>query len=169
MPNWCNNRVRIGAPNEIAAASFEREFKAGNLMNSYLPVALDKTAVASRRNLPRWYVDRIAAWGVKWDVDPEGAQLDRHGCDIDCCFDTAWAPPMAFFAHLMGLGYTVDAVWFEPGMMFGGRINHHVQESWSGSDVEFISPDCFPGYLHDAFGQDFMDWYFEDHDDEDAE
>lgn len=167
MPNWCENRARIVAPTEADAIAFEREFKAGNLMNFYLPVdAVDAPHEGGR--LPKWYVERTTLWGVKWDVGSEHTSIERDGCDIDCSFMTAWSAPIPFFRHLLTLGFTFDLTYFEPNMIFGGRFNGLDYDSWSHDCREELTPESFPSYLYDAFGPDFSDFYFDELDEEEA-
>ena len=163
MPNWCENAARIGAPTEQDAIAFERELLAGNLFNSYLPVALDGGADAQSPGLPFWYAERSRLWGVKWDVDPTEATIARNGREIECSFLTAWVPPLPFYRHLLSLRYEVDVSFFEGGMLFGGRLSGDGIQRWE-YDGGVLTPESIPEYLHAAFGSNAFDWLFEDHD-----
>jgi hypothetical protein len=164
MPNWCENRARLVAPTEAAAIAFEQAFMTGNLFQSLLPVALDDTPSAGG-GLPNWYIDRCAAWGVKWDIDPETASIERQGAHLDCMFLTAWNEPNAFYRHLICTGWQVDAAYFEPSMLLGGCLRDGLDEKWDHDGSEAVTAESIPAYLYEAFGADAFVWLFDHADD----
>lgn len=73
-----------------------------------------------------WCVDH---WGTKWDfgrdVDHDGKkaeiQIKPNGTFyVELGFDTAWSPPLGFYAHLYDQGFSVKGYYFEGGMGFCG-------------------------------------------------
>ncbi|WP_363825048.1 hypothetical protein [Sphingobium sp. LMC3-1-1.1] len=164
MPNWCENRVRLVAPTVDAAVEFESAFRAGNMMNAYLPVVVDNTP--SPNGLPTWYVDRMSQWGVKWDIDPSSGYIERKGGYIYIEFDSAWQPPITFYEYLNESGWAVEAYYFECGMVFGGYYIDGTADSWSYQGG-ILSLDCFPTYLRKSFGDEAFNWFFEDDEPED--
>ena len=75
-----------------------------------------------------WYDWCTDNWGVKWDFGREGenypkaeVKKDADGAHyVELGFDTAWAPPLGFYAHMHDLGFDVKAYYFEMGMGFCG-------------------------------------------------
>ena len=72
-----------------------------------------------------WYDFCCGEWGCKWDVDAELHMADEHSVDLS--FDSAWAPPLAWYEKMTALGFEVDAYYYEPGMGFCGHY-------WDGND-----------------------------------
>jgi len=72
-----------------------------------------------------WYDWRLQNWGTKWDVGGETAgHVDRLSENsVYFAFESAWSPPVEFYSFLVEeLGFTVDAMYYEPGMNFAGRF-----------------------------------------------
>lgn len=67
-----------------------------------------------------WYDWRVRAWGTKWDVD---AELTIGENSIEFVFDSAWAPPLAFFDWLGSKGLHYEIMYSEPGCCFGGSVS----------------------------------------------
>lgn len=78
-----------------------------------------------------WYGWNVANWGTKWDFGFD-ATRDRDAAKakiktknnvkvVELGFDTAWEPPLPFYAHLHNnFGFDITAYFFEPGMGFCG-------------------------------------------------
>lgn len=130
MTDWCSNTGHIVAPTQDLAIAFERELKAGNLINHYLPVDDDDGGLA-QQGIPRWIQERQAKWGVTREVDPDDADIIRDGCRLAISIETAWNPPSGFYRHLIVLGFRVDATWVDPNMLRGGRFTNERDEIWS--------------------------------------
>jgi hypothetical protein len=59
--------------------------------------------------------------------------------DITLSFDTAWGPPVAFYAKMTELGFDIDATYYEEGMQFAG---HYTSEDGDYSvEYDFDNPD----------------------------
>jgi hypothetical protein len=159
VPNWCENAVDLVAPTIDAACDIERELKAGNLFNFYLPVQ-DTDQIAGP-GLPNWYVERLTRWGVKWDVNPEQAVCLRNGCNLQLHMATAWDAPIPFYEHLLGSGFQVKATYFEPNMLIGGQLTSAGHETWTHSGG-ILTRDDIPNYLYRAFGGGSFDHIFDD-------
>jgi hypothetical protein len=144
MPNWCNNNVTFTHED---AAQIQRLVKAYNedrLFKEFLPVPeeLAQTTSPNDKNPDEmiekygaadWYSWSVENWGTKWDVESVDA-AEADGNSVSVYFDSAWAPPIAFYQHMETLGFTVDAFYYEPGMAFCGRYSE-------GEDAEFMIPD----------------------------
>lgn len=159
MPNWCENALHLIAPTIDAACDFERELKAGNLLNFYLLVHVDDQVLNT--GLPRWYAERVSRWGVKWDINPEHACCLREGCNLEIQMATAWDVPVPFYEHLIRVGFQVQAEYFEPNMLIGGQFTSAGHEIWSYAGGR-LTRDDIPKYLYRAFGAAFFNYIFVD-------
>ena len=46
-------------------------------------------------------------------------------------FDSAWSPPVGLYKRLEELGFTVDAMYWEPGMQFAGVWKDGINKEYS--------------------------------------
>ena len=107
MPNWTNNEVTIkGDIAKIAEGLAEGK----ELFSLVYPKPDD---------IEDWYSWNVNNWGTKWDTNAEIIEVTEDS--ISLSFDTAWAPPIAFYDKLVELGFEVNATFFESGMMFVGE------------------------------------------------
>lgn len=134
MPNWCANAVVLrGDPPAVDRA--ERAARDGRLFEEYLPQPHPGEWDA------RWCVEN---WGTKWDVTSGGVQIDRESPgELTLLFETAWTPPIPVFRAMRLGGLYVRAVYFEPGVMFGGVCDASGDRSYVGDQLEE------PGFLED--------------------
>lgn len=96
MPNYCWNKVRIGADKDTITLLKETEFSFEKLFPQpeFAPIP------DASGNDERWYDWRIEHWGSKWDrFDYKLKHAGEGGLEIE--FTTAWAPPTEFFKHLL--------------------------------------------------------------------
>ena len=103
---------------------------AGSHSDADEQAALEAQSKANREKYgyDNWYDFCCGEWGCKWDVDAEIHLATETS--IDLSFDSAWAPPTAWYSKMMELGFEVDAYYYEPGMGFCGHW-------WDGSDDEY--------------------------------
>jgi hypothetical protein len=69
-----------------------------------------------------WYDFSVGEWGTKWDTGESGNN-DINPNDprmLTAGFDTAWSPPVRAYEKLSDLGFTVNAMYYEPGMAYAG-------------------------------------------------
>ena len=109
MPNWNYNVVEVSHSDKEMMTKFKKGCKDG-LFTEFLPIPED--------NKDQWYEWNINNWGTKWDVDGIDCVIEDNTTKV--AFDTAWSPPIAFYEHLVELGFTVKAYYYEPGMGFCG-------------------------------------------------
>lgn len=83
-----------------------------------------------------WYDWCVDNWGTKWDVGrahglpPAEIKTNETGSDyVELGFDTAWAPPLGFYAHLTAQGFNVKAYYFEGGMGFCGVWHDNLDDA----------------------------------------
>ena len=97
MPNWCDNHVRIEGPVD-KIYNMAKACKEENLLEYMVPVEGTK-------------MDRINAWGTKWDIsEPQIEHIVEDGV-IDMYFMSAWGPPSEAFLTYMDNNEDVDIQW----------------------------------------------------------
>jgi len=165
MPNWNYNVVEVSHSQKKMMTKFKKGCKDG-LFTEFLPIPED--------NNEEWYGWNIANWGTKWDVDAIDCVIEGNTTKV--AFDTAWSPPIAFYEHLVELGFTVTAYYYEPGMGFCGIYDelgdaYYEIGDLSGDEVQ----ESIPEELNEMFGISQEKWdydaenqeiEFEDADDE---
>lgn len=149
MPNWCNNSVTFTHPEPAQLQRLVDAYNAGHTMQEFWPCPDDlrntvagalapgpeQTALEQRQrdNLDKygakdWYDWCCDNWGVKWDFGRDGDDYPKAEVQtkpdgtlyVALGFDTAWSPPLGFYAHMHELGFDVKAYYFEMGMGFCG-------------------------------------------------
>ena len=105
----CQEFVPIPEQLKESTASFSDEYKDQNEKN------IKDTGYAS------WYDFCVNEWGTKWDVEAYSNEITENGHKLECSFDSAWSPPVAFFEKMKGLGFVVEANYYEPGCAFVGE------------------------------------------------
>jgi len=166
MPNWCNNTISITGPADkisaIWAAATASDDSAGLLQAlTPMPAELSDT-VADGSSGDNWYNWRVANWGTKWDLNPEGLEFTDHGdgtASIAGYADSAWAPPIEAFQAYSNVNPEVEMElkYFEPGMCFLGV--------WDSAGGDAYWDDCGSpeildtGPLEDAVLFDLLDHF----------
>jgi hypothetical protein len=113
MPNWCRNTARFTHnDSEVMDRLFESA-QSGHFFMDNVPLNDER----------EWdYEEAYKCWGTKWDIDPE--DVYRVGNTVTLVFDTAWAPPIAFYEAMLEKGFEIEADYYEPGMNFIGRFEN---------------------------------------------
>ena len=119
-----------------------------------------KLEEATARNVEKygygnWYDYCVGEWGTKWDVGLDGStDIHPDGKMLHTYFDSAWAPPVRAYEKLTEMGFTVGAMYYEPGMAYCGTYDsdsgdeEYNLEGMSADDVE----SDIPSELDEAFG-----------------
>lgn len=145
MPNWCSNSVTFRHSDPAEIERMKEAFLADRLFSEFVPNPNGNQA-------EDWYTHNISAWGCKWDTG--GTDISALETDsITLVFDTAWSPPLAFYAALEEQGWEVEGHYYEPGMAFVGTYT-----TASGDDCydipetleEFL--DTVPQELDECWG-----------------
>ena len=153
MPNWCMNKLTVEHTDVSMVDRFEKAYNLGKVCNEFLPLPEGED----------WYSWQINNWGTKWDVGADmgtekeeryGLKATRVGNQINCSFDSAWAPPLGLYNKLIELGYNVRASYWEPGMAFCG-----IWDNGADNYVDYPSKDMIPVALWNEFG---MKEFFKD-------
>ena len=175
MPNWCNNTVEIYHTDPAMLERVRKGFNEGKLLNEFMPVPEDLQIVAGRvgsdedpeqiklveaeqRNLAKygaanWYDWCVANWGTKWDVGGDGEVAQDIPGGLMLTFDSAWAPPTNAYEALLEMGFSIRAMYYEPGMAYAGiwEDGNDDYYEYGGLNSEQIA-DTLPEVLDEAFG-----------------
>ena len=178
MPNWCINKLTLTHSNRKMISRAVKSAKDDALLNEFVPVpqALSETTEGSygdaleqaRLNALRegnrktygyssWYDFAIGEWGTKWDISNGGNDYKikkvDNGYSVTLYFDTAWSPPINFYDKLLELEFTVDAMYYEPGVAFCGRYYDGSDETFELSNLNSEDiKDQIPEELDTTFG-----------------
>jgi hypothetical protein len=98
-----------------------------------------------------WYDWSVKNWGTKWDVEPDGYTRPNPNT-LSVAFETAWGPALQFYEHLETLGFTVEAMYYEPGMAFAGIYTDGVHDAYNLVDMNSSEvAELLPTVLDEAF------------------
>jgi hypothetical protein len=175
MPNWCNNNLTLQHKDPAMIQRAYDALERGEFLNEFIPVPEDLKITSgflgsgpeqlelerqTKANVEKygygnWYDYCVGEWGTKWDVGGD-SQSDIHpdGKMLHTYFDSAWAPPIRAYEKLTELGFTVGAMYYEPGMAYCGTWdsetgdNEYNLEGMSSQQVA----DDLPSELDEAFG-----------------
>lgn len=120
MPNWCQNTLTLLHTDPVLIQRAKDAFNRGELCSEFVPIPEEEKE--------NWYNWSVENWGTKWDIG-KGDMDDREG-GVFFVFESAWAPPVAFYEKLEELGFHITAYYFEPGVGFCGR--------WTSDDGDDI-------------------------------
>lgn len=147
MPNWCYNRTTFSHVDpkqiDLIVNILHDEVNGGNgLLQSLLPCPMElldtiphevngdvrREANLEKYGFPDWYEWRVANWGTKWDLSVDDTGPERKSpTEVYLEYETAWAPPLAAYAKLKEMGYTIESEYCEPDMEFAGSWNDGTQ------------------------------------------
>jgi hypothetical protein len=120
MPNWCYNSVTLSNEDKTKIDALEAA-----LQNEKSEVFQFLRPNPDGEWSYEWSVNN---WGCKWDITPH--DWDRDGDNtITMNFDSAWSPPIALYEFLESeAGWSIRALYHEPGMCFAGRFEDGYDE-----------------------------------------
>jgi hypothetical protein len=174
MPNWCNNNLTLQHEDPEMIIRAKAALDRGEFLAEFIPVPKDlqitagslgsgpeqdelvrKTAEnVEKYGYGNWYDFQVNEWGTKWDVGGDG-QTDVHpdGKMLHTTFDSAWSPPIAAYEKLTDMGFTVGAMYYEPGMAYAGVWEDGVDDYYDlGGMKSYDVEDQLPSDLDEAFG-----------------
>jgi hypothetical protein len=114
MPNWCYNTAYLHNDDVTKIDALEAELqKTENCqpLNHLCPNPSGEWDYG-------WSVNN---WGTKWDITPSDWERQHDNCII-IHFDSAWSPPTTLYEFLEQEGWSVRALYHEPGMGFIGSF-----------------------------------------------
>ena len=158
MPNWCYNTLTLSGDADVISRikdwykqsdkKEESDETGVGLFGLFypLPSELKDTTSPSREpnkaliekyGADNWYDYQTQTWGTKWDVREFYTEAETEN-EIRLSFDTAWAPPIAFYEKL-SRDYPeliISASYFEGGCDFCGTWESDFgEETLSISDI----------------------------------
>jgi hypothetical protein len=158
MPNWCSNNAEFNNDDVAEIVTFERFLKILDEKRTDNNIELGLFGYFVPRpeeDEGDWYEWNISNWGTKWEASIYSWEKLNDNC-IRINFDTAWAPPTAFYEFLAGnTEWYVTATYWEPGMGFvGSNIGGEddCYEYSNAEEVEDIPEELIEEYnLRDQF------------------
>ena len=143
MPNWCSNTLTLTHDEPAMIKRVEASFTEGRLLEEFVPMPEGAD----------WYSHNIEHWGTKWDVGDKDGIHDLSENSISLYFDSAWAPPVSAYKKLEEMGFTVRAMYHEPGMAFAGIYEDGCDDyyEFNDSSVQEVR-EQLPKELDEAFG-----------------
>ncbi len=172
MPNWCNNSVEIRHDDPKMIERVRAAFNGEGLLQEFIPVpddlrntvsgfmGEDKRAAHEAQqaaNLEKygyndWYSFCVNEWGTKWDIGADGNPAQDIPGGLMLGFDSAWSPPIAAYEKLVEMGFSIRAMYYEPGMAYAGiwEDGNDDYYEYSGMDSVAIAENL-PGELDEAF------------------
>jgi hypothetical protein len=154
MPNWCSNTLELSGDKEVIKkiTDWYKDRQSGKtdvgLFGTFypLPEELKNTTYPSpepnedlikKFGSGNWYDFQTTNWGTKWDAN-EVCMAGETENGIRLSFDTAWAPPIAFYEKL-SRDYpelNISASYYESGCDFCGTFESDFgEETLSISDI----------------------------------
>lgn len=175
MPNWCNNFIEVSHEDPAKITALSEAFKRGDFCEYVVPVPEilkdpetttnygdpDKQAAADAlreearkaTGYQSWYDFCVNRWGTKWDVGNDDGTCDIHpdGNMMTASFDSAWSPPTGVYEALVEQGYSVRAMYFEPGMCFAGVWDNGCDDFYQDWGDSQGAKDTLPEELDEFF------------------
>lgn len=192
MPNWCANTVEIYHQDPAMLERARKGFEQGGLLNEFIPVPADLQITAGflgngdeqkkleeqeRRNVAthgykNWYDFCVGEWGTKWDVGGDGYEAQDIEGGLILSFDSAWSPPIGAFEKLVDMGFSIRAMYYEPGMAYAGIWEDGDDDfyEYGGMNSEQIA-ETLPEVLDEAFciSESVAEWEEENKEEEESE
>jgi len=162
MPNWCDNSFRVSHSDPKQITRFVDAFKRGELCNEFIPVpeelkgsvADGKTneALVEATGYSSWYDFCVNEWGTKLGVGGDDGYIDFDETSAQGSFQSAWSPPMGLMVVLEQEGFTVEFMYYEPGMNFAGVYSDGYDDFYELADTADEVEEQLPSELNETFG-----------------
>lgn len=173
MPNWCNNTVEIYHKDPAMIERVRKAFNSDGLLQEFIPVPQDLRDTVSGfmgedkraqheaqmdRNVALygykdWYDFCVNEWGTKWDIHADGQPAQDIPGGLMLSFDSAWSPPISAYEKLIEQGFSIRAMYYEPGMAFAGVWDNGDDDfyEYGGMNSDQIA-ETLPVELDEAYG-----------------
>ena len=141
MPNWCDNTLEVSHEDPAMVKRLTDAFTAGRLCEEFIPSPTGE-----------WNYDfSVNNWGTKWDVGGDDGYVDADETSARLSFQSAWAPPTGLYPVLEELGFTVRAMYYEPGMGFAGVYEDGSDNTYDLDGTSDEVKEQIPADLDEAF------------------
>ena len=141
MPNWCDNTLEVSHEDPAMVKRLTDAFAAGRLCEEFIPSPNGE-----------WNWDfSVDKWGTKWDVGGDGGYCEADTNSASMSFQSAWSPPTGLYPVLEQLGFTVRAMYYEPGMGFAGIYEDGSDETYDLDGTSDEVKEQIPAELDEAF------------------
>jgi hypothetical protein len=140
MPNWCYNSATLYNSDKSKIDSLEQELQKE-----------DAQVFQHLRPNPtgEWdYNWSVENWGTKWDTTVNDWERESDN-SIVMHFDTAWSPPTTLYEFLSEEGWSINAMYHEPGMGFAGKFEDGDDEYYEFDWTDRQSIEDLPDYILD--------------------
>jgi hypothetical protein len=132
MPNWCSNSFTVSHEDPEMIRKFARGVNEGTLFADLVPLSTKE-----------WdYNAACEEWGTKWDISGGDVSVSEDGKIADGWFETAWSPAIAAYEKLEELGFTLEVMYYEPGMCYAGKYAEGDDNCY---EYDFTDPDWRDG------------------------
>ena len=167
MPNWCANHLVLNHSDLKMVDRALQALNRGELLQEFIPIPQelrehdphdpDRPQEVTERLLEQygtvdWYHWCLNNWGTKWDIGEAGCAVSQDDGSIQAVFDSAWSPPLKAYGELYRMGFDVQGLYYEPGMVFAGIWENGDDDYYSGWSDSREARDMLPGELDDVFG-----------------
>lgn len=174
MPNYCSNTLVLQHDEPAMITRAMKAFENGTLCNEFVPVPVELTETMAgsysdpseqkallertQQNVKRygygnWYDFCIGEWGTKWDVGDNGSAVQTNEGMATFSFESAWSPPIGLYEKLEELGFSVTAMYYEPGVGFAGVYDECGDDCYDLTDMDSQSVrEMLPTGLDAEFG-----------------
>lgn len=146
MPNWCNNSLFIRNEDKTKVDSLEQQLmrkEDQQLFGALIPRPADQEE--------NWYNWNLENWGTKWEASIIDWERTSDN-EIFISFDTAWAPPIAFYDTVTNEDWDIEAQYYECGMGFIGQYMNGVDECYEYDISDLESIEALPEDLIEFAG-----------------
>jgi hypothetical protein len=156
MPNWCSNTLELSGDKEVIKkiTDWHKDRQSGKtddvgLFSLFYPTPKELATTTYPNPEPNedlikkfgssnWYDFQTTNWGTKWDANEVCMAVESEN-GIRLSFDTAWAPPIAFYEKL-SRDYpelNISASYYESGCDFCGTFESDFgEETLSITDIQ---------------------------------
>jgi hypothetical protein len=151
MPNWCYNSLTLSNDDKskIDGLVAELEKEDSQPFNHLRPNPTGE-----------WdYEWSCNNWGTKWDVSPHDWEREDDNTVV-MHFDSAWSPPVTLYYFLEENGWSVSAMYHEPGMGFAGIFEDGYDDYYEFDYTDRESVENLPDAILDFTNamEDLENW-----------
>lgn len=163
MPNWCSNRVTFSHDNESELNRLIKAYNQDRLFSEFFPMPAELRDVSApndtnademidKYGAADWYSWAVDNWGTKWEVQSvDDLEHESGQTEVTVYFDSAWGPPTRFFEKMEEQGWTVTAMYYEPGMAFCGRYEDGWETTYDIVGDSAWVKENIPADVNEAF------------------